>query len=145
MMKSYPSIQNSTGKNFTEFVAFVFNKLDGSNLRFEWNKKSGWGKYGTRHRLFDESDEVFGGAISTFHEIYADELEKIAKKNNWQQIVAYAEFWGKESFAGLHQPNDPKFLNLIDVDVYKKCIIGPKQFLDYFGHLPIAKFLGQYK
>ncbi len=40
-MKSYPSILGSTGQNFTEFDSFVFDKADGSNLRFEFSKKQG--------------------------------------------------------------------------------------------------------
>lgn len=36
----------------------AFDKLDGSNLRFEWNKKQGWYKFGTRNRMFDRSDKV---------------------------------------------------------------------------------------
>lgn len=59
-MKQYPSINSSNGQSFKEFVADVFDKLDGSNLRFEWSKKQGWYKFGTRHRLFDNTDPVFG-------------------------------------------------------------------------------------
>jgi hypothetical protein len=59
----------SIPREFSEFEAYVFDKLDGSNLRFEWKRKGGWYKYGTRHRLFDATDPGFGSAIelSTTH------------------------------------------------------------------------------
>lgn len=69
-MKTYPSIPRSTGQSFQEYDAYVFDKLDGSNLRFEWSRKKGWVKYGTRRRLFDTTDPVFGEAITLFHEVW---------------------------------------------------------------------------
>ena len=41
-MKEYPAIAQSIGTAVRELPnAYVFDKLDGSNLRFEWNKKKG--------------------------------------------------------------------------------------------------------
>jgi hypothetical protein len=142
-MKSYPSILNATGKNFIEMQnVYVFDKLDGSNLRFEWNRKSGWYKYGTRTRLFDASDPDFGIAISIFNETLSEGLTKIAKDNRWESFVVFAEFWGENSFAGKHDPLDKKHLTLIDAAPYKKGIIGPKHFLQIFSSLPIPTFIG---
>ena len=45
-MKTYPSIARSSGQSFREFDAHVFEKIDGSNLRFEWSEKRGWHKSG---------------------------------------------------------------------------------------------------
>jgi len=142
-MKLYPSISRSTGQSFREFDAYVFDKIDGSNLRFEWTRKRGWHKYGTRERLFDQTDEVFGEAIPIFEKTLADPLDKVARKERWDILTVFAEFWGPGSFAGLHVPGEPKNLTLFDANPYKKGILGPRQFLDLFGDLGIPKFLGR--
>lgn len=145
-MKSYPSIPRSTGTSFQEFDAYVFDKLDGSNLRFEWSKKQKWYKFGTRNRLFDKSDEVFGCAIPLFMESIADPLEKIIVDNRWESAIVFAEFWGENSFAGLHSPEDKKSLAVFDVAPYKKGLLGPKQFLDLiYGNVPCPLYLGQFR
>lgn len=137
-MKAYPSIP----RDFQEFDAYVFDKLDGSNLRWEWSKKSGWYKSGTRTRLFDETDLVFGGAPEVFRRTLAEPLEKVARDNRWERMIAFTEFWGPRSFAGVHEPDDPKTLTLFDVNPHKKGILGPREFLKLFEHLDIPRFLG---
>ncbi len=144
-MKSYPSILHATGQSFREFDAHVFDKLDGSNLRWEWSKKAGWHKFGTRRRLFDEKDEVFGEAIDLFKQKLAEPVERIAHDQRWPRIVAFTEFWGLESFAGLHEPEDSKFLTLFDIDVYKQGLIDPRKFLKLFDDLDIPRYLGKMK
>lgn len=143
-MKSYPSINSSVGQNFREFDAYVFAKMDGSNLRFEWSRKNGWTKYGTRKRLFDETDEIFGNAIPLFHESWAKELHDIFKKQRYENAVAFMEFYGPNSFAGQHIDEDVKTLTLFDVAVHKKGILGPKEFVDIYGDLNIAEYLGRH-
>lgn len=138
-MKAYPSIP----RDFREFEAYVFDKLDGSNLRFEWKRKSGWGKYGTRHRLFDETDPMFGEAISLFHNSLAAPLADIFKQNRYDSAIAFCEFWGPNSFAGNHNPLDSKELTLFDVAPHKVGLLGPREFIKTFGHLNTAKFLGK--
>lgn len=144
-MKQYPSISRSTGQAFQEFDAHVFAKIDGSNLRFEWNKKKGWYKFGTRNRMFDHTDQVFGPAIDIWKNGTGLEVEKIARDQKWESVVAFGEFHGPGSFAGLHIPEEPKEVTLFDVSPYKKGILGPKEFLKLFGHLNIAPYLGQHK
>jgi hypothetical protein len=129
-VKSYPSIPKGIG---SEGVLHTFDKLDGSNLRFEWTKKRGWFKFGTRKRLFDVTDPVFGEAIPLFHERLADPLEEIIVTQGWSKVVVFAEFWGARSFAGLHEPDDPKFLTVIDVSPHQKGILDPKEFVKLFG------------
>lgn len=128
-MKSYAPILRSTGQDFREFDAYVFDKLDGSNLRFEWGRKRGWYKYGTRHRMFDHTDPDFGPAIPLFQEKLSEPLTKIARDERWESVVVFAEFWGPQSFAGLHVPGDPMNLTVFDVSPYKKGIMGPREFL----------------
>lgn len=144
-MKTYPSIAASTGQSFREFDAYVFDKVDGSNLRFEWSKKQGWHKFGTRHRMFDETDQQFGKAVGVFKSMLSEPLAKIAQDNRWERLIAFAEFWGPKSFAGVHDPADAHGLFLFDLAPYKKGILGPKEFLQHTENVITTKFLGQVK
>ncbi len=141
-MKSYPSIARSTGQKFQEFQAYVFDKLDGSNLRFEWTRKAGWNKFGTRHRLFDETDSDFGSAIAVFRKDWEEDLSRIAREQRWNHLIVFMEFYGAKSFAGKHDQNDSKTLTLFDACPDKRGIMGPKDFLKTFGSLRIPKFFG---
>jgi len=145
-MKEYPKILGVSEANDKPCVAFY--KYDGSNLRFEWRFKRGWYKFGTRHRLFNETDPEYGESVSIFMAKYADGIEKILKDKfkKIESAIAYCEFFGPYSFAGIHEEaflgvnsNAPKDLILFDVNVHKKGFIPPWQFLDFFNHLHIAK------
>jgi len=147
-MKQYPSILQSTGQNFSEMPsAYIFDKLDGSNLRFEWNRKRGWYKYGTRSRLFDKSDPDFGKAIDLFLRTLADPITKVIRDERWDNAIAFCEFWGSKSFAGLHDKNDPKNLTLFDLAANKRGLLGPKRFLSLFNALNppfVPNYFGQF-
>lgn len=151
-MKDYPSIPGSNGTSFREIPdAYVFDKLDGSNLRFEWSRKRGWHKYGTRTRLLDEKDWQFGRAIPLFHRTLAEPLAKVIHDERWESCIVFCEHWGPNSFAGNHHkgqvpldPDDQMYNTIIDVAPYKKGILGPNEFLKLFGDLPTAKFLGRF-
>lgn len=142
-MKSYPSIPSSVGNSFFEFKAHVFDKLDGSNLRFEWTRKKGWYKFGTRTRLFDHTDPVFASAIPLWQNTTGAALEKIARDNKWDHLLAFAEFWGPSSFAGLHNSEESHKLSLFDICIDKRGISGPREFLKYCDALEIPRYLGQ--
>jgi hypothetical protein len=73
-MKQYPSIPNPSSGRLIEFDAYVFDKLDGSNLRFEWDRKQGWYKYGTQTQMLEASRPVLGEAIGLFLERLSDPL-----------------------------------------------------------------------
>lgn len=141
-MKPYPSIQSSIGQKFQEFDAYVFDKLDGSNLRFEWTRKARWSKFGTRNRLFDHTDPDFGLAIPLFLTGYQEDLTRVAVDNRWDHLIVYMEFWGPNSFAGKHDRDDVKTLTLFDACPNKKGLLGPREFLNLFGHLRTARLLG---
>lgn len=138
-MKEYPSIQTGCCQRF---LAHIFDKADGSNLRFEFSRKRGWFKYGTRTRLFDETDTVFGCAIKLFHDSFAAGIADVAKAQRWDKVVVFAEFCGPNSFAGIHLPDDPKRLLLFDVSPHRIGILPPADFLKLFGNLDITRFLG---
>jgi hypothetical protein len=137
-MKAYPSIQGPTKAPRKPCIAF--RKYDGSNLRFEWSKKRGWHKYGTRRRLFDESDEKYGAAIPLFLASIGPAVEAVIAANKKSRaaktIIAFCEFFGPLSFAGQHKPGDDMQLRLIDVNVHKRGIVSPRDFVNEFGHLP---------
>lgn len=139
-MKQYPSINHSSKAPRQECYAFV--KYDGSNLRFEWSKKQGWYKFGTRHLMFDETSPLFGSAIATFKEKYDDDLMKVFKHKDFRGVdnfIVFAEWFGARSFAGQHEEDDPKDIVIFDVNPHKKGFLSPKQFIDYFGHLKVAE------
>ncbi|KKN13655.1 hypothetical protein LCGC14_1004270 [marine sediment metagenome] len=143
-MKTYPSLLYPPKNGLGERL-HTFEKLDGSNLRFEWSKKKGWYKAGTRRRLLDETDDIFGPAPALFQSTLADECTKIAKKQQWQRVVVFCEYYGHASFAGLHQnqARDMK-LTVIDVAPYRMGLLPPTEFLKLFGHVG-PRYLGYLK
>lgn len=153
-MKAYPAIAQSIGTAFREMPnAYVFDKLDGSNLRFEWSRQQGFHKFGTRTRRFDETDWQFGRAIPLFQRTLAEDLTKIFARERWDRCVVFAEHWGPSSFAGCHHelvtnkpldPDDQMRLDLIDVAPYKQGILGPAEFVRLFSDVPCAKLLGRF-
>ncbi len=133
-MKSYPSIPRVMDAGKFGERCHVFVKYDGSNLRWEWSKKKGWYKHGTRHRLFGPDEAPYNQAIELFKPI-GEQVERIVRElyQNPEEIIAFTEFFGPSSFAGSHDLNEPKELKLIDVSVYKKGFIPPKIFVEHFS------------
>lgn len=75
-MITYRSIDGIRNAKLGE-QCYSFYKYEGSNLRWEWNKKRGFFKSGTRKRMFDAADLQFGDAVSLFNENYAEQIEKV--------------------------------------------------------------------
>jgi len=130
----------------------AFDKLDGSNLRFGWQRKKGWHIFGTRTRLFDASNPEYGCAIELFKQTYAEGIEKVIRDNKdyrgVTECIAFCEFFGPSSFAGWHDffdPNcvtpEPKELVLFDVNIHKRGFVLPREFLNNFRHLKIPKVI----
>ncbi len=132
-MLQYPSILGSAHAPLG-VPCIAFQKYDGSNLRWEWSPKSGWAKYGTRRQLFNKDTPLYNQAIPPFSEI-GDEIVYQVKKldKSIQRITAFTEFFGPSSFAGQHVHDEPKELRLLDVFLFKKGFIPPKQFVSMFG------------
>lgn len=145
-MKTYPSIPYPDSRVIDEYC-YAFYKYDGSNLRFEWSKKQGWYKFGTRTRLFDRTDPDFGSAVDIFLNGLGEGIDKVFRSNkeykNSDRAIVFAEFFGASSFAGQHVASEPKELVLFDVNVHKKGILDPKEFIADFGHLKIAELVYQ--
>lgn len=134
-MKQYPSIEGSSKAPLKP--CYAFEKYDGSNMRFEWSKKNGWYKFGCRRRLIDETDLQFPDVKALFLMKYGAAIEECLTHSykGLQKATVFMEYLGDNSFAGMHDPDDEKRLVLIDVNIHKKGIIGPKEFLENFGHL----------
>lgn len=143
-MISYNSIDGINRNRNLGKECYSFYKYDGSNLRWEWNKKNGFYKFGTRKRMFDHTDEQFGDAIELFKNNYEEKISKILVDNYRQdKVVIFTEYLGDNSFAGFHEKEDEKRLVLFDVHIIKKGVVSPKDFLKQFGHLDFsAEFLG---
>ena len=68
---------------------------------------------------------------------YAEDIIKILKDKyrNQTKATVFMEFFGANSFAGLHDPSDEKDLKLFDIHIHRKGILGPREFTKNFGHL----------
>lgn len=136
-MIQYPSIEGSAKAPLGK-PCIAFYKYDGSNLRFEWSPKQGWHKFGSRTQLIDQKDPVLGPAIPFFLNGMADEVTQRCKKfeRGIQRVTAFAEWFGPNSFAGQHVPGDKMDLRLIDVSLYKRGFMRPRDFVRTFADLP---------
>lgn len=135
-MKQYPTVSRQINR---EKNIFAFDKLDGSNIRAEWGRKRGFHKFGSRKGLID-SVHWLGESIHIIKSKYEESLDKVFRKERYERALCFFEFYGEHSFAGNHE-DEKHTVVLLDVNPYKKGILGPKDFLDLFGHLDIPKLL----
>ena len=142
-MKQYDSIEYF-GANWG-LPIIAFDKLDGSNLRFEYSQKRGFYKFGSRNAMIDESNEQFGFAIKLFKDKYEEKITKVFKGKDYRNIlsfVCFAELVGTKSAFGQHEFGNDNFdVVLFDIAAYKKGFIPPKQFVKDFGPLGIPKIV----
>lgn len=136
-MKEYPSIEKRI--RIGEKV-YGFDKLDGSNIRSEWNKKNKFWKFGTKTQLINAEDKLWGEAPRLIVSKYEQNLHDIFVKNRFEKVICFFEFWGKNSFAGNHM-DEPHDVTLFDISVHKKGILPPPDYLNLVEHLDIAKLL----
>lgn len=133
-MKQYHSIPNINQTKQMNQTGFSFYKYDGSNLRFEWNKKQGWYKFGTRHQLFDKDTPLYNQSLPLLYEIGDSIITKLQKNFKFDSFICYAEFLGENSFAGSHVFDEEKKLVLFDINIYKYGLIDPENFVNIFGN-----------
>lgn len=134
-MKEYPSINGSANLPVSlNEPCVAFYKYDGSNLRWEWSRKRGYFKYGTRHKLFDIKEPLYSQAIPIFNNGIGPVVEKLltSEFKGLQEFTVYTEFFGQSSFAGTHVLEEPKELKLIDVNIFKKGLIDLNTFIKLF-------------
>jgi hypothetical protein len=147
---AYPKIPDSKRAPSGRCVAF--EKYDGTNLHWVWDREFGWDTFGTRRDSFAldrrgiaEFHAAHPGleeAADVFRAGYADALEAIFRAHPdyaaTARLTAFTEFFGANSFAGIHRPDDPKELMLFDVEA-DGAIVGPEQFVRDFEAVKIAR------
>jgi len=146
-MKHYDSINkiSDDGTLIGEYV-YAFNKLDGQNFCVKLNtKKMVFDSFGSRTQMVDESSEQFGDTVRFFKNSNIPQvLIDIVKKNKGKgglfsgvdEVTFFFEWYGENSFAGVHQIDDEMKLPLIDVFLKKKGYIEPKPFIELFCDNP---------
>ena len=156
-MLLYPKIPGS--HNAPDGRCVAFEKRDGTNTHFDWDRDFGWHAFGTRRDVFNlTSDGVSAFArrhahlsqcVQVFRDTLAGPAERVFRKHpvcrEFQSLTLFAEFVGPRSFAGLHKEDDAKELVLFDVLAEPFGFVGPQAFVADFGHLPIAKAVYQGK
>lgn len=137
-MKEYLSIDNNLR---SDVYIYAFDKIDGSNIRAEWNSKRGFYKFGTRHQLMDENSKPFGKAIPIIKNKYEEWLGIIFKEQGWRDALCFFEYYGPNSFAGYHLDTEEQTVTLLDVNPLRQGILEPQQFVKLFGGMDIPKVL----
>jgi hypothetical protein len=147
----YPKIPGSRNAPIGRCIAF--EKYDGTNLHWDWDRDFGWHAFGTRRDEFNLTDSGIERfverhthlqqSVKLFQETLAESTEKVLRDHpryqDVQTMKVFTEFLGPQSFAGLHKDDDPKELRMFDVLVEPLGLLGPRQFVDDFGHLHIAR------
>src|SRR5262245_61489979 len=147
----YPKIPGS--RHAPDGRCVAFEKYDGTNLHWDWDRDFGWHSFGPRRDAFNLTDAgiaLFGDrhahlrqCVDVFRATLADPVERIFREHrdyvNIPSFKIFTEFLGPNSFAGLHKEDDPKELRLFDVLAEPGGMLGPKTFVRDFGDLPIAR------
>jgi len=141
-MKHYPSITHYDN-SFLGISMIAFDKLDGSNLRFEWDKKKGWNKFGTRRTMLNKEDSLYIG-VDLFLSKYSEGLEKIFVDDKdfrgVKEFTVFCELHGPGSSFGQHDFVDMDVV-LIDVNPLKKGFLPPREFIKKFHGLGTPEVL----
>lgn len=138
-MKKYPSIPKNIDDIKNQQVV-IFDKLDGSNIRAEWVRSSGFYKFGSRKQLLQPSSLIYQ-SIELIKRDYEEWLDIIFRQNNWRKVTAFFEFYGDHSKFGQHDPKDKHKVTLIDVWVSKNGFVEPLRFIRMFKTLGIPNVL----
>jgi hypothetical protein len=150
-MLHYPKIGTTEGCPGGRCIAF--EKIDGTNLHWDWDREFGWHAFGTRRDAFDLTPtgvEAFhhahpglGRSVALFEAHLAEPLERIFRDaepfRDVASFKAFTEYAGPRSFAGTHHPGDEAELVLFDVEAEGLGLIGPEAFVEHFGHLRIPR------
>jgi len=146
---AYPKMANSARAPMERCVAF--EKYDGSNLHWVWERELGWYAFGTRRDRFDLDEvgiaefahahpELEQAPLMFQHELL-ESLTQILQRCEFfqsEELTVFTEFLGENSFAGRHVHADPKRLVLFDVETAHG-FLSPWEFVEHFASLPIAR------
>lgn len=108
---------------------FIWDKLDGINLRSEWSKQQGFYKLGARATHLSDQWRGEAGALIDFQ---AAAMIKIFKKQRWDRATVFFEFYGERSFAGIFPRNSAKLIALFDVAGPDRKLLDPRDFYKLF-------------
>ncbi|WP_414737998.1 RNA ligase family protein [Gemmata algarum] len=150
-MLHYPKIPGSAAAPNGRCVAF--EKLDGTNLHWCWERDFGWHAFGTRRDEFNLTPDGIAAfnlahpgleeAAPAFINTLAEPLDTLLREHpNYASFITvkvFTEFLGPNSFAGAHKPDDLKRLVLFDVWAEGYGFVAPKAFVTDFGHLPTPR------
>lgn len=139
-MKPYISIENYDINTPPINGMYVFDKLDGSNVRCEVDRKGNILQYGKRHGLLDDKTPFLSEAKDLINTKYGPYFKDLMEGNKWEFATFYFEFLGKTSYCGKHF-NEEHDVVLFDIDVYKKGVLPPNVFLERTKGLDTAKLL----
>lgn len=140
-MKSYPEFPKNV--NHSELI-YAWDKLDGSQIRAEYSKKRGFYKFAKRSGLIGPDEPILGESISLIQQ-QADTIIPIFQKAKWENVVCFFEFYGPNSFAGLHE-DEPHQITLFDVNVFKRGILPTDEFYSLFQEtriIPALLYIGK--
>ncbi len=156
-MLYYPKIPDS--RNCPDGKCVAFEKYDGTNLHWDWDRDFGWHAFGTRRDMFNLTEagiaeftakhQHLSECVAVFERDWAIALERVfltlPQYQHIREIKVFGEFLGANSFAGLHRIEDVKEVKLFDVWLEGFGFISPFQFVADFQHLPIARVVYQGK
>lgn len=145
-MFRYPKMPGPAGGKLEKCIAF--EKYDGTNLHWRWQRDRGWHAFGTRSASYPLTPEgvaefaakhaAVAEAAVLFEHAFAEPLAAILHPQG-EAFVAFTEFFGPNSFAGLHKADDQKRLVLFDVFEVGVGFFDPWTFRDLFAALPTAR------
>lgn len=135
-MISYPSFN---GK-YRSGSFYVFDKLDGSNVRAEWTRKRGFHKFGKRNGLLDDVTPHLIKAKDLILDLYAEDLNRIFRARRLDRATAFFEFYGPNSAFGYHH-DEQHTVTLIDCHVHKRGFLHPRDFVSWFAGVDHARLL----
>jgi hypothetical protein len=131
-------------------TCIAFDKLDGSNIRFQWSPTKGFHLFGTRTKIMDLTTPIYGFAITYFMEHQSSILDKLFhekyKKHN--EIIVFGELYGPNSFAGIHDVTDTLKVTVFDILVGHKnrFFIPPQELMDFWAdkiEIPAVVYTGE--
>jgi len=145
----YPKIPENSDKFHGK--CYAFEKYDGTNLHWKWNKEDGWHLFGTRRTQFTLNAKGIAGfqfnhiecrnAPDLFNERLRDKLTMFLCKHGIfsnYEVIVFTEFHGPKSFAGGHEIDDDHELTIIDVMLNGK-LMEPEMFNQYFQKFGSAR------
>ncbi len=107
-MLHYPKIPSS--KHCRLGPCIVFDKVDGTNLHWDFEADFGWHAFGTRRdsdnllpggvSQFETDHQNLQGAAEVFQRTLAEPAAEILRTLQVKQAVLFTEFVGPGSFAG---------------------------------------------